>query len=93
VQTRASAPQALNAGAPAASYVVTPDWLKNWAAPMCLPTRLIDRAICARFGLLKCAPSTDTSELLRKTGSSGPCLLWPTLAEALAEAQLPSSRA
>lgn len=45
--------QALSAGAPAASYVVTPDWPKNWLAPMWLPTRFIDRAICARFGLLR----------------------------------------
>jgi len=93
VQIRASALQALNAGAPAASYVVTPDWLKNWAAPMCLPTRLIDRAICARFGLLKCAFSTDTSRLLRETGSSGPRLRRPSLAEAHAGARLLSSSA
>ncbi|KAK9835339.1 hypothetical protein WJX81_003566 [Elliptochloris bilobata] len=45
--------KALSAGAPAASYVVTPDWPKNWLAPTWLPTRLIDRAICARFGLLR----------------------------------------
>ena len=58
--------QALSAGAPAASYVVTPDWPKNWLAPMWLPTRFIDRAICARFGLLRRAGdwSLDTHSRL-----------------------------
>ena len=53
--------QVLSASAPAASYVVTPDWPKNWLAPMYLPTRFIDRAICARFGLLRCTETAIRS--------------------------------
>jgi NAD(P)-dependent dehydrogenase (short-subunit alcohol dehydrogenase family) len=33
--------------------VVTPNWFENWCAPIWLPARLVDRAVAAKFGLLR----------------------------------------
>ena len=33
--------------------VVTPNWFENWLAPVWFPARMVDKAIAAKFGLLR----------------------------------------